>query len=212
MKIALIGATGKSGKFLLKQLLHLGIPVKVLLRTPESLPIKSPLVEQIKGDARNYDAVHTLVTNCQAVISTLGQPAGESAIFSQATRNVLRAMDSLHIQRYILTTGLNVDTPSDRKGPASKFATQWMQTNYPETTKDKQEEYNLLSKSDVAWTLVRLPMIEQTDARHQIIVSLEDCPGDTISAADLAQFLFDQLSDETYLKKAPFIASLPDQS
>ena len=116
-------------------------------------------------------------------------------------------MDACKTSRYIVITGLNVDTPFDQKSPKTRFATDWMKTNYPLTTADKQLEYNLLSESNLDWTLVRLPMIEQTDDKGEIVVSLEDCPGKKISATDLAFFLIGQLSDKTYLRQAPFIAN-----
>jgi putative NADH-flavin reductase len=207
-KVAVIGGTGKSGKYLVKQLMNQGIGFKILLRNPENFSISSPLIEVVKGDARDYNSIHSLISGCQAVISTLGQPKGESSIFSQATRNVIQSMNEFDVKRYILTTGLNVDTEFDNKSPKTKFATEWMKTNYPETTSDKQEEYNILSQNKVDWTLVRLPLIEQTDLRNKTSVSLEDCPGDKISATDLAQFLIEQLSDEIFIRKSPFIANV----
>jgi hypothetical protein len=88
------------------------------------------------------------------------------------------------------------------------MATQWMQEHFPESTADKQKEYELLSASGLNWTLVRLPVITLTDGRFKLAVSLEDCPGDTISAPDLAHFLIEQLNDKTYLQKAPFVANI----
>ena len=82
-----------------------------------------------------------------------------------------------------------------------------MKTNYAQTTADKQKEWDVLSDSDVDWTLVRLPLIELTDTTNKIEVSLEDCPGEKISATDLANFLIGQLSEDSYYKKSPFIAN-----
>lgn len=208
-KIAVIGGTGKSGKYLVHQLLTQGFNLKLLVRNPDRFQIQSPLIEVVHGNVNHYDAVLQLVEGCQAVISTLGlgQPNSETSIFSQATKNVLRAMEACKIPRYIVITGLNVDTPFDEKSPKTQFATDWMKTNYPLTTSDKQLEYNLLSESSFDWTLVRLPMIEQTDDKSEILVNLKDCPGDKISATDLAFFLIGQLSDKTYLRQAPFIAN-----
>jgi putative NADH-flavin reductase len=205
--IAVIGGTGKSGKYLVKQLLHEGYNIKLLTRQPENIQIQSPLVQIVKGDARNPEAISTLLLGCGAVVSTLGQPKGETPIFSAATTNVVNAMQVHCINRYIVTTGVNVDTPFDNKGTAAKFATEWMKTNYTATTADKQTEYKILSASAVDWTLVRLPLIEQTDAVSEIGVSLEDCPSQIISAANLANFLIGQLADKSYYKEAPFIAN-----
>jgi putative NADH-flavin reductase len=207
-KIAVIGGTGKSGKYLVKELLHKGYCIKLLHRNPENISFENPSVEIVKGDARNDQSIRTLLCGCQAVISTLGQPKGEASIFSQATKNVIQAMKVHGIRRYILTTGLNVDTPFDQKSPKTKFATDWMKTNYQETTTDKQLEYNTLLNSDIDWTLVRLPLIEQTEERRELLVNLNDCPGDKISAADLAGFLIEQLTDDSFIKKAPFIANI----
>jgi len=207
IKLAILGGTGKSGKYLVNELLGKGFHFKLLLRSPESFQLKSSFIEVVKGDARNYESVLSLVNGCDAVISTLGQPRGETSIFSQATRNVIRAMSQDKINRYVVITGLNVNTPSDKKGPKTKMATEWMKSNYPNTTLDKQVEFDILSNSDVNWTLVRLPLIELTDERRKVIVSLEDCPGDKISATDLAYFLIDQLSSDTYIRKSPFIAN-----
>jgi putative NADH-flavin reductase len=166
-KIAIIGGTGKLGKYLVKELLHRGINFKLLLRNPDKLEIKNPLIEIIKGDARKYSDIYPLLNGCSAVISTLGQPKGEPSIFSAATKNIVKAMNEYGIKRYILTTGLNVDTPFDKKSTKTKFGTDWMKTNYPETTFDKQEEYYILANSTLDWTMVRLPLIELTDEERK---------------------------------------------
>ncbi|HRP56544.1 NAD(P)H-binding protein [Agriterribacter sp.] len=209
IKIAIIGGTGKSGKYLVKHLINQGFQFKILLRNPYNFQINSPLVEVIEGNVTNYSSVGTLLEGCQAVISTLGlgEPPSEPTIFSQSTANVIEAMNEHNIHRYIVTTGLNVDTPFDNKSSKTAFATDWMRKNHPTSTANKQSEFDILSNSNVDWTLVRLPLIEQTDETGQINVSLEDCPGDKISATDLAHFLVEQLSTDTLIKKAPFIAS-----
>lgn len=209
-KIAVIGGTGKSGKYLVKQLIEHGFKFKILLRNPDNFQINNPLVEILEGDVTNPNVVNSLVEGCEAVISTLGLgiPASEPTIFSQATTNVLHAMNEHKVRRYIVTTGLNVDTPLDKKSPKTLFGTDWMRKNYPISTANKQTEFEILSSSKVDWTLVRLPLIEETDESSEIIVSLEDCLGDKISAMDLANFLIQQLSTDAFVRKSPFIANV----
>lgn len=208
-KIAVIGGTGKSGKYLVAQLLDRGFQFKLLVRNPERFHLQNSSVEVLIGNVRDYQVVRTLVDGCYAVISTLGLglPPSEPTLFSMATRNILQAMHEGDIRRYIVITGLNVDTPFDKKGFKTKTATDWMYANYPNSTADRQKEYNLLTASHVDWTLVRLPLIEQTEVRGKTNTSLQDCPGDKISAADLADFLIKQLDDHTFIKQAPFIAN-----
>lgn len=207
--IAVIGGSGKTGKYLIRQLLVHGYRIRALIRNAERFHIQHHAIEMIIGDVSNEENVKALIRGCDAVISVLGlgvPPSGLS-IFSSGTRNILKAMNSYSVGRYIAITGLNVSTPSDKKGSATQYATDWMYKNYPISTVDRQLEYSLLAGSTIDWTLVRLPRIEQTGILNEISVSLTDCPGDKISATSLAEFLISQLDDNTFLKKAPFAAN-----
>lgn len=206
-KIAVIGGTGKSGKYLVQTLLKRGFSIQLLLRNPANFSINSPLITVIEGDIRNYEDAYALLKGCTAVLSTLGQPKGESSIFSTATKNVLQAMKTLGIQRYIVTTGISVNTPLDNKNPKAQFGTNWMYENFPATTSDKQVEYDTLTKSDVDWTLIRLPLINLTDEKGEVVADLKDCLGEKINAADLAEFMLNTLLENTFVKVAPFIAT-----
>lgn len=212
--IAVIGGTGKSGAYLVQELLRQGFRLKLLIRDASSreLPLfyNHPAVEILDGNARDYEVVRRLTQGCGAVVSTLGLgiPNSEPTIFSQSTQNILKAMKEWNIERYIVITGLNVDTPFDRKSAKTQFSTEWMKTNFPISTADKQREYELLRDSRVQWTLVRLPLIELTDSRKEVLISTEDMLGERVSATDLACFLITQLSDRTYWQKAPFIGSV----
>lgn len=203
-RIAIIGGTGKSGRYLVKNLLEKGFSIKLLLRHPEDFKLQHPSIEVVKGDARDQNAVNKLLKDCNTVISTLGQPKGEVPIFSDATKNIY-AMEYYKIKRYIVTTGLNVNTPSDHKNERIKMATEWMYQNYPETTRDKQKEYELLTESNLDWTLVRLPLINLTNESFDAETSLIDCKGESISASDLSDFLVTQIEDKTYYKESPFL-------
>ena len=209
IKVAIIGGTGKAGKYLIAQLIKQGYSCKLLLRNPETFSIQNSLLEIIKGDVQNQDDIRALIDGCEAVISALGmgKTPNPTSIFSQSTTNIIQAMTEQNVQRYLVLTGLNVDTEFDKKSLKSKFATDWMVTNYPLTTADKQLEYELLKASNLDWTLVRLPIIEQTEERNEVVVSLEDCLGDKISATDLAYFLINQLLDNQYFKKSPFVVN-----
>lgn len=207
-KIAILGGGGRTGNFLVTQLIDQGYNLKLLLRNPENFSISDPLIEILKGDAVDGESIHSLVEGCQAVISTVGQRKDEPLVSSQATVNVLKSMSEFGIERYILVAGLNVDTPFDKKGPKASVATEWMKTNFPIPHSDRQKTYSILSGSELNWTLVRVPLIEFSDLRNEIKVSLEDCPGDKIGAADIAAFLIDQLSNDQYLRKSPFIANI----
>lgn len=206
-KIAVIGGTGKSGKYLVKQLLEQGFKIKLLLRNPDKFEISGPLVEKIAGDVRNLSSLNSLLEGCDAVISTLGQTKGESPVFSQAAANIIEAMNTQNIRRYIVITGMTLDTEHDKKGFSTRLQSIIMKMIFPAIIADKRKEYLLLTQSNLDWTVVRLPFIELTESSGEIKTSLTDCPGKKISSTDLAGFLISQLSDDSYIRKSPFIAN-----
>lgn len=209
-KIALLGATGKAGKYLVNQLLENGYSVKALIRDPKNYALTHPLLEIVEGDIKEFETAVDLLTGCDVVISAIGQIKGETLISSLATANIIMVMDRLNIKRYILLTGSNLDIPGDQKSQRSQEGAAWMRNTFPVEVADKQRTYDILSSTSLDWTLVRLPWIEQTDERRGLSIDLLDSPGERISTTDLADFLIQQITDTRYIRQVPFVASLPE--
>src|SRR6187399_2754462 len=93
--IAIIGGTGKAGRYLVQQLVHQKFQLRLLLRDPSRPYPASAGIEVMYGDARDYTTIQTLLQGCHAVISAVGQPKGEPPVFSAITKNILQAM---HVQ------------------------------------------------------------------------------------------------------------------
>ncbi|MDR0232730.1 MAG: SDR family oxidoreductase [Dysgonamonadaceae bacterium] len=206
-KIAVIGGTGKAGCPLVKQILKRGYSIRMLVRNPEKVTVKDENVEIIKGDARNLESIQALLEGCDAVLSTLGQPKGESPIFSTATSHVLNTMKEKEIKRYILVTGMGINVPGDKKGFKDKLMSKIMKMMFPAIILDKQKEYEILSKSNLDWTLVRLPLIVEEPSTGNIKIHNEHVPGKKISSEDLADFLTNQITATGNIRKTPFIAN-----
>jgi len=207
-KVAVLGGGGRTGKYLVNQLLENGFSVKLLLRNPDDFTIQNSKIEIIKGDAINEESINLLLKDCQAVLSTIGQRPGEPMVASQATKNVLNAMKRNNIKRYVLLAGLNIDTPFDKKGPKTIMATDWMKTNFPEIQKDRQLTYDLLVDCKIDWTQVRVPLIVFSDDSSEISVNLEDCLGEKISALDISKFMVKEMIESAYIRQSPFISAV----
>ncbi|MFM7851949.1 MAG: NAD(P)H-binding protein [Flammeovirgaceae bacterium] len=64
IRLAVLGGTGKAGKYLVKKLLNQGYPIRLLARNPEAIEIKSPQIEVARGDARKFESIHSLLKGC----------------------------------------------------------------------------------------------------------------------------------------------------
>lgn len=206
IKVAVIGGTGKAGRYLVKRLVSHGFKIKALTRNPGKLK-ETDLVEKVIGDITDYESVYNLVNGCDVVISTLGQTKGEDPVFSIAAQNIVRAMEALHIKRYIVLTGLTLETPFDDKGFQTKMKSLVMRLLFSKIIRDKQNEYRILQRSTLDWTIVRVPFIEMTDTQGNVDASIADCKGSGISSTDLADFLIGQIKSDSYIRMAPFIWS-----
>lgn len=209
IKIALSGATGKAGQYLLQELLTNGYQVKSLIRKPKDYKISHPALEIVAGDIKDMATTRQLIEGCDVVISAIGQNKDELLISSLATENIIKAMQEFKLRRYILLTGSNLEVPGDQKSAKNLEGTAWMKATFPVIVADKQKAYEILNASPIDWTVVRLPWIEKTTERRGLIVDLRDCLEELISTTDLADFLISQITDTTYVKKAPFVASKP---
>ncbi|SHG60605.1 NAD(P)-dependent oxidoreductase [Flavobacterium defluvii] len=207
-KVAVLGGGGRTGKYLVNQLLKEGFNLKLLIRNPQNFEIQNSKIEIIQGDALDLESIKLLLKDCQAVISTIGQRKDEPLVASDVTKNVLGVMNDYKIERYVLLAGLNIDTPFDKKSPKTIMATDWMKANFPVIQEDRQKAYDLLVASNINWTQVRVPFIEFSDISSEIAVNVEDCLGDKISAFDIAVFMVKELIKSNYSRQSPFISAI----
>lgn len=206
-KIAVLGGTGKAGKYLIRELISQGYVVKALARDPRKMELSDPSLSVIQGNAREYECIHRLLSDCDAVISTLGPSRNEPDTCSIAVGHIIKAMQVLNIQRFIEVAGLGIDTPGDKKGILTRSLVAVMKLFASAVIADRQKDYELLGQSNILWTVVRCPMIKLSDVSRKVKTNLMDSPGNHISATDLARFLIDQLNSEMFICKAPFISN-----
>jgi putative NADH-flavin reductase len=73
-------------------------------------------------------------------------------------------------------------------------------------SEQKQKEFELVSRSGLNWTIVRVPFITEGPLTKRYRASLAKPPSSRISRADLAYAMVSQIGDREYVRKAPFIA------
>jgi uncharacterized protein YbjT (DUF2867 family) len=95
-KVLVAGATGKTGQWVVKRLLHYGIPVRVFSRDREkAVSMFGDSVEIATGKIQSAADIAEAVTGCNAVISALGSNSvtGESSPGEVDRDGVIRIVD-----------------------------------------------------------------------------------------------------------------------
>lgn len=143
MKLAIFGASGATGRHLVRQALSAGHTVTVLLRSAESLTIKDARLICIVGQLDQSATVKAVVQGADAVISVLGARKGAApTVCTQGVRKILPAMQSTGVRRLIALSAYGACETSN----ASWFI-RFVRAVIGEKMRDKDAMENLIRAS-----------------------------------------------------------------
>lgn len=207
MKILVLGATGATGRLIVGRAIDKGYEVVALVRSREkALDLKG--AELIEGDARDPAALAHAIAGCDAVISSLGTPMSpfrEVTLLSTATRALVGIMAEQNVRRLVCITGLGA---GDSRGHGGFFFDRvFLPLMLRKVYEDKNRQEDAIRASTLDWTIVRPTVLNDKPARGHIkaLTDLSGVHGGTIARADVAEFVVQQLTTDTWLGKAPLI-------
>ncbi|MBI1807792.1 MAG: SDR family oxidoreductase [Ignavibacteria bacterium] len=205
-RVLIIGASGGTGRQLVTQALERGYVVTAFVRNPSKLQIVHPQLQIIQGDVLDYASVEAAVRGQDSVISALGHKRFfyPTRILSEGTRNLLRAMESQGVLRFVCETSLGI---GDSVGRLGIYYTLFIiPVVLPFYFWDKTRQERLIAASKVEWVIVRPGMLtngkKRNTYRHGTTVGSFIWTV-RISRADVADFMLNQLTDDTYLRSSP---------
>ena len=201
-----MGATGGTGRQVVAQALERGHTVTVLVRTAAKVQITHERLQILQGDALDYASVEAAVRGQDAVVSALGHKRyfGPTRILSEGTRNLLRAMEAQGVPRLICETSLGIGNSAGRMG--LYYTLFVIPVILPFYYWDKARQERLIEASRVEWVIVRPGALTNGPRRaayrhgHDIGRFVRTV---RISRADVADFMLNQLTSDSYLRTAP---------
>ncbi|GAB3269490.1 SDR family oxidoreductase [Parahaliea aestuarii] len=205
--IALLGGTGMVGGYLLREALAAGYPLRVLSRSPGRLDYLGDRVTVVQGDAREPAVIERLLRGADIVVTAIGPTGSEQMLSTAVSGNVVAAMKSLGIQRYIVVSGGAVVVPGDQRSFTGWWVRQLARLRYPSILRDKQAEYDVLAASGIDWTLVRCPLIAAEDYQREPRISLTTPTDFHLRAGELARFILEEVEVPQYRREGPFLGS-----
>jgi len=209
--VALLGATGMVGGYLLREALDHGYAVRALARTPAKLDDLRGQVTIIAGDARDPAIIEELLRGSDVVISALGPVKADgnasAGISTAVTANILHALEGKAISRYMIVSGAAVVMPGDERNLLGWWIRKLAQIGLRNTLQDKQAEYELLAESSVDWMLVRCPLIDAESFVTAPLSSLQTPPAFRVRAGELAHFMMEQIESREFVRHGPFLGS-----
>ena len=200
MQLLIFGATGGTGRELVREALDRGHSVTAFARNPSTLREREGL-SLIAGDVLDASAVERAVAGHDAVLCAVGRPASKPGrVRSQGTRNIVQAMQRAGVRRLVCQSTLGTGDTRATLPPLYRYALVPLLLRRTFTEHERQEAFVRASRLD--WTIVRAGAL--TDGERTGTYG-HGRPGAEfrISRADVADFALGLVADGTYLRESP---------
>jgi uncharacterized protein YbjT (DUF2867 family) len=163
MRIAVLGATGRTGRLIIEQAIERGHEVRAVTRRAEAAVDATWAV----ADGRDVPAVEAALHGCDAAAFAIG-PSGRGAdpgVLSQSLAATLAAMAGAGVKRIVVVTA---DGPfADSGDPLTRFvAKPILNRVLPESMADFRAAERLLRDSTVDWTVIRPAQLTDKPSRR----------------------------------------------
>lgn len=209
MRVLLFGASGGIGRHVREQARAAGHELVLFARDPAGLEPVHAAESVIVGDIDNTEQVERAVADVDAVISVLGpteNTAEQVERFEGFARTLVDVMSAKAVRRLVTVSGGACTMPGERKPLRGRVASAIVRLFVPHVVAAKQRELEIVARSDLDWIAPRPARVvtgEFTGTYH----AGTQLRGMRIRQADLADFMVGQLTDDTYLRQAPFVSS-----
>ncbi|HIK14735.1 MAG TPA: SDR family oxidoreductase [Leptolyngbyaceae cyanobacterium M33_DOE_097] len=205
MKALVAGATGETGRRIVKELVKRGIPVRAMVRNIDSArEVLPPEVELVIGDVLEPATIEAAIADCTVLLSATGakpsfDPTGPYKVDYEGTQNLVNAAKVKGIEHFVMVSSLCV---SKLFHPLNLFflILVW---------KKKAEDY--LKGSGLAYTIVRPGGLKNEDNADKIVMSAADTLFEgSIPRTKVAQVCVEALFHASARNKVVEIVAEPD--
>ena len=210
-KIAVFGASGRTGNLFTALALKNGYEVKALVRQPSRLGLQHSNLEVIQGDTSDPEKVEKTIEGTDAVIDLIGPSKGSSLdLQSTTTQHIIDAMQLCNVKRLIILGSLpfGILDPHDKPTFMNRFMLFMAKNLMGAMVEDARRHVDLIKQSKLDWTIVRAPALEdQPSSGKYRVGTLDGQTGKSINRSDVAAFILEVLKSEAYIGQMPLLSN-----
>jgi putative NADH-flavin reductase len=207
-RVLIIGASKGIGLETTRQALDAGHTVRAFARSATEIIISDPKLEKHRGNALTTSDVTAAVTGMDAVIQVLGVSLGDLFwpvhLFSDATRILVAAMQAQGVKRLISVTGFGA---GESRASINCLQLLPFRFFFGRAYDDKDVQERIIKNSALDWTIARPGVLTSSGrtGRYNVLKEPSQWRNGTISRADVADFLVEQIEDRTYVRQTPVL-------
>ncbi len=210
MKITVFGATGGTGRQVVKQALEAGDQVVAYVRNPSKLAEKHERLTVVRGELSDREGIERAVSGADAVISVLGPRGGSKAKpITEGTQNIIEAMRNHSVRRLIVTSTASAKDPNDEPDLKFKVLVGIVKFLIHPAYEEIISTAQAVRRSDLDWTMVRLSLLNNSPRSGKVRAGYKGRGevGLKIARVDIASFMLKRARDSMYLRQAPLISN-----
>ncbi|HEX6747959.1 MAG TPA: SDR family oxidoreductase [Longimicrobium sp.] len=202
MNVVVFGATGGTGRELVKQALGHGHTVRAFVRSPDKLKVIHHRLEVVQGDVLDAPAVAEAVAGQDAALSALGvNNTKPNTVLSDGTRNLLAAMEERKVRRLLFVSSLGVGDSKGQLGPLYNWIL--LRTLLKHIFADKETAEEQVRDSKLDWTIVRPGRLTDGRLTAKYRTGPDAAKGrwfPKVSRADVADFMLHALERNAHVR------------
>lgn len=211
MRVAVFGASGRTGGLLVERCLAAGYEVTALVRTPATFAWRDR-VRVMEGSVFDAEAVRRTIAGAEVVLSALGaRSLKKEDVLERAVPLIVEAMRAEGVRRIVVLGGSSAIAGSLDKQPAMvrwflrrvlyKGVLKWPSAS-------QRAQWETLKGSGLDWTMVLPPMLTEGKGRGKFRVDGEALPprGSRIARADVADFMVAQIGSGEWVGEGVYVA------
>lgn len=208
MKVLIFGASGATGREVVKKALECGHAVSAFVRHPDKFEIRHDNLALVVGDVTECELVASAVRGQDVVASALGSGNSLSShpALIEGIQNIIRAMDQAEVRRLVYLSMLGVGGSSKQLGFVDRCIV--LPLLLRSVAADHAAKEDLIKQSALDWVIVRPPRLTNGPCTEKYR-SGEDIRerglSASISRADVADFMVKQLADNCYVHRTPAV-------
>src|SRR5260370_6059023 len=184
MHILILGATGRTGRILLKEALKRGHKVSGLVSHKGNLKITNNIMKVYEGTPLNKYTLADAMKGCDAILSTLNisrtsdfpwaKLRTSKNFLSLSIKNILEVAKTQHLNRIIITTAWGVAETKKDIPFWFRWLIKYSNIRYPYEDHEWQEA--ILKQSGINWTVIRPTGLTDSEKDKQVQVTLNNVP------------------------------------
>ena len=204
MKIAVLGASGRLGRRLVKKALEAGYRVVAFVRFPIFLRFSHKALTIIRGDSKDEQAVARALSGVEAVMTVLGPDAGIAPDSTKrAAQAVIVAMKRMGVKRLVWQTGWAVPYMGETLFGSRRAMRTALGLLGAPALKSVEEVLRIVMESELDCTVVRFNRIELVPSLLKLQTPWKSSRPKAMSPDEAAGIMLAQLPPSTPCMGSP---------